>query len=807
MHSGKLALALVIGLLLAAVAQPARAQTGSSLPACGEALVIEDRDGDGSADFAAFECDFGDDESIQLSMFCPEGGLEKETIAERLLNPGNCTWVFSRDAGEEASLIIRFFEEDGSFVAELYDDQDGDGRVGYSIDGPRIDVTESPFWTVRMASEAPWFADDIFSFNLTLLVDGNVEVHFNSSLYQASLVNDGTPDFAIRVLDESRDGRPERDIRRLLIPRAWEYIGQVFQLMANWRDGDAPPEGATLWPYLSTAIDTTGTRLMKSATKYQPPIKVDWDEGKIVAVGEFVASRFSESNCFIYGSNALVSGSVVDPGFENPFCFYDLAEDGDGIPELSIRSGYWPSNHWGFIGGRFDYPMQSIRYSWDQDNTGGWNYGVGLAGRHEYDETITVGDYIVRSIPHDLFPTWITRREWDEAVFVEAVNGKYGSSEGIYEADVPWEVVEEYLTGFSNTHPVVEAESFLSNGLRIEYAPDLAAHVKLYFSPIDARLHLYEATEGYWKTGENERLEYRNGDGDAYIDEWRYVIDDETRQQLNWTPDYMVMADLAEQTVAIKQVAISLAAFESPVPATHAEWAALARMLESHAEILENETPKNLISRFAGPEMTISGAELKNFRRIDDGFRFELTLASNVRIVGPDLLRLSGLPPGQYVVEQRDGVFSVAPLLPAQPFIEMRQPEPGGAVQVTVGNSGGPDVPDLTLVVELMWNNASFEWLRQPVDALAGEVKSAVVSTPSRFPPGSSLTAHLEDSSGEVVVVGSPLMLSNNIYHVDVADIFNLDRFVVLIPIAILLGALLGLAIILAAVHRPEGTR
>jgi hypothetical protein len=803
MRYQKYILMLIIALGGAAVARPARAQAQPGVPTCGAATAVEDRDGDGSADFAALDCDFGTGEMVRLSLFCPGGGLDGAALAGRLLNPGPCAWVFDSGADGAANLIVRFHEADGSFFADLYDDRDGDGQVAHAVAGSQVSVAESEFWTVRLISDGPWHAGDDFNFNLTLIVDGDVEAQFGASVYQSIIANDGLVDFTIEVVDETRNGRPDYEIRRLLIPRYLQRVGQVFQLMVNWRDTEPPPENAALWPYLSAAAKNAGSRVPKPGPGYVPPIQVDWATGKIVAISEFVASRGGESNCFIYGSDVLEKGLPVAPGFENPFCFYDLAADGDGSAELSIRSEYWPAHFWAFVGGLFDGPMQWIRYSWDRDNDGAWDYGVGVSGRHEYDATVSFGEYLIRSVPYDEFPTWVAGREWDEAVFVESVDRKYFSSEGIYEAQVPLEVIQGYLTGLIKNRPPVDLESFIYDGLRIEYAPDLTAQARLYYSPVDARLHLSGATTGLWEIGDGAQIRYANTDGDPFIDEWRYMEGEALRGQLNRTPDYLALADAAGQSVALKEATTAPAVFEVGLPTDNAGWTALGRMLEDNAGG-ELTALEDMMAQFDGPETRVSGATLADFRQTAAGFRFRLTLAPGYGVNGPDLLGLAGLAPGEYLVENRRGAFSVAPLASAQPALEVRQPDPNAPARVAIANSGGTDLLDLELVVEATTADGTVvELLRQPAEALAGETAGALVDIPTALAAGSPIVARLEDAGGRTVVQ-SASMPAPGAPPADRAAVFTLERAPVLVPVVSLFGIILVLAALLAATRRPE---
>lgn len=144
-----------------------------------------------------------------------------------------------------------------------------------------------------------------------------------------------------------------------------------------------------------------------------------------------------------------------------------------------------------------------------------------------------------------------------------------------------------------------------------------------------------------------------------------------------------------------------------------------------------------------------------NLRKVRDGFRFELALEPNFRANGPDLLGIANLAPGDYLVENYGGVFTIKPLIPAQLSLEVHWPTAettATSAWVIVRNSGLADALDVTLVTEILQSDrGTVDQGRQPVSALAGQEKRVLVRIPPVLMKGMTLRARLEDGDGRTL--------------------------------------------------------
>ena len=603
-------------------------------------------------------------------------GLSAETSWYDVLDFQDSVWIFDAGADGTANLVISFYPEGKALVADLYDDQDGDGQVGVILENDFPAIRETPYPTVRVvAPDGWWQSGDTINFNLDISVDGAVLAAFGSEGIQGRFKNDGIWDYFIHVRDLDVDGKPDYEWIQVWPyndPTGWGFIRtQVFQ---NAHDDEYPMTGSLFWPFLSAS----GTQYRqctvdKSYQRSIAPVLVDWQQGRIACFKELVASRWNEHNWFVYSLARLREDSPDTANWEAPFAFYDLAADHDGYPELEIRVAGWRAND-PYFGGRFIQPVQFIRYSWDQDNNTSWDYKVDLVGRHAITTTIRLPEIAFYSIPYEQLPYWITDRAWDAAALV-AVEQKqpYWTSEGIYEWDAKYSLRAEYVTGIGDMAPDEEYAD-IPVGFRGEYNFHLGAPPILYFSPVDHKLHLLDAEAGVWNIDGNTEVRYTNLDSDSYLDQWTYtrVITGTqaitTTRQLNAANTHLIYSDNEE--VIIRQAQVKPSLFETLPPTNHGEWVALGEKLEANRRDFAPGDFEAMMAQFEGPEMRIDRAALRDFRPTDTGFRFVVTLESGFRAVtGIDWLGLQGLAAGEYAVTCDDGEFCVEPLTPAQPEI------------------------------------------------------------------------------------------------------------------------------------------
>ena len=206
------------------------------------------------------------------------------------------------------------------------------------------------------------------------------------------------------------------------------------------------------------------------------------------------------------------------PSFEDPFAFYD--EDRDDRAEVAIRlSG---------AGNR----MESMRYSFDIDNdTAGDNV-------HDYDFSIScvaaknsggpspaAGAVIV---PEELTET-VSLRGAPAAPLLSWRNARrFGETAPWAQVLLTWDENDNNVDAGPNGDPHERWEGVINSAFadfpqvggppcgplnkRYELDRDNSGRMKLYYSPIDRRLHLLGADEGWLKVDYKLRRQSRHGD-------------------------------------------------------------------------------------------------------------------------------------------------------------------------------------------------------------------------------------------------------------------------------------------------------
>lgn len=757
------------------------------------------------------------------------------------------TWLFDYGANETVELAIVFNRQEESLTARLYSMPSSEqvNSLTSPDDNEAIDLVGFP--DVKVVARDGWWVDGKkINFNLDIEVDGPIVSAFIAkNIFDTIFVRDGIIDANIRIRDTNNNGHPDYDWRTVNFPEPRPAIARGItpsNLMVNARDDEMPFKSVLPWPYLGPL---TYGYVTNSPQVTGPPIQIDWTEGRVAAIGEFVRSRANDGQWFVYSTRLLEGASLNTPNFESPFAWYDLAEDGDRAPELSIRLVYYKARDPDFLKGTISDPRNVVRYSWDLDNDGAWDFKLGLFGRDEIDTTVSLPDLSLKLISYEELPSWVTSKKWETAIFVASQEG--ASGEGIYEWDfTPW-MNEMYFTGESESilppreSKVSTAKGDLFNeldeigiGFRGEYQMDYHNQPILYFSPIDNQLHLKWAEYGIWRLDNEQIIRVFNLDGDGFIDKWtREKMPLQTKDEPpSISTDKMTWAENSGDSQAIEtlyafrgyllhagdgmltlvEADYQSALFETLPPTDQNTWEAQRALLAPYKD--QRRDPSDLrswLNPFSGPRSEIANASAANVRIIEDGFRFELTLAPGYQVNGPDLLGVAGLTPGKYVVESRDGAFMVTPQTPAQLSLAVRQATVGGApspLQITVANSGGADMRDLTLVVETQdASGKPVELARTTVQALAGQSTQVRVDLPSTLATGATLRVRQEDSQGQVVARGewAPLVGSSTPPR---AAITSPNQVPILAPVAVLFAVFVGMGAALALRRRPgESTR
>ena len=653
---------LLVALALLPLARSVHAQSSADCP-----ISFRNLSGGSAPELAIISCPFAGNDKDTVYVYDFAGGLKESDRWDKAVSFENEIWIFDAGGDKSANLIIDFHRQGQALVADLYDDRNGDGRVAYLLRNNRPRITESNSWTVRVVAPDGWWVDGgKINFNLNLSIDGPVIAAFAAeSFYLNQLKYDGVVDYTIVVRDTDNDGRPDYQLTQA--PSAGRTI--KTNLMVNEGHNEAPIEGAIFWPFLGTGSVGVGKPYGKSV----PPIQVDWSISRIRYVAEFVASRWNDYNWFIYSTNRFGEQNIPYANFENPFAFYDLAQDHDSYPEMAIRMEYYnpydedyaydaPYSDEGrrLIFGRYPYPIEAIRYSWDQDNNRTWDYKVDLVGRNQITDQVKLPGLTVQSVPYDKLPSWIDEHQWDVAVFVavENVTPAYWTSEGIYTWGATWNLLHRYVPGITDNPPTNEY-SEISEGFRGEYSFYYESTPRLYFSPIDRKLHLFGAQSGVWNLGDNQRILYENLNGDGFIDHWAYWQGNLFAANLFQAKDFVILNEVGQ--ITIRRATVPLSDFEAAPPRNNADWEALSASLAEYSAELAPTDFQAMQAQFRGVTYDMSGASLESFQFTGDGFQFFLEVKPGFQWTSPDILPGIGNPaPGLYLVKY-NGSWSIEP--------------------------------------------------------------------------------------------------------------------------------------------------
>ncbi len=692
-------------------------------------LYIEqqDLDGDGKPDVTFIDCEFialypanyfqgGVREEALVAVYDGDQDMKSAKNWSEATDFENDIWIFDVGKDGHAELIIVFGREKDQWIALLYDDRDGDEEVRYTVQNGAVRILESNFWTIKVVSDAPWGAP--FK-ELKFFVDGYVLRGFglkdveNTPAMRNLLVNNGSVDFEYRVVDNNADGIPDYEWMQRFTWLPYPHVESRNYLFVNL--SKQQPQGyaeVIFWPLLVTSH---GKGEVYRVFDYMPAVFFDWSHGRVWDVG--VIGYPIEQGYLVNSAAELWSENDINyANFENPMAWYDLANDQDGYPELFIRlENYRPFDPLVFSG-RYPLPLVRADYAWDQDNDGGWDYQISLAGKHAIDRVVWLKRLGLKTVPYVEIPYWVTGKTWDAGTFVVAEDNPRRGSEGMYS----WTAGEgymqgkrvysplfgRYITGMDD-NPPIEVYQDIETGLRGEYSFNLSYSPYLYFSSVDKRLHLLWASGGLWRVNSQVEVAFANLNSDAYIDQWRYLENGEIRRQLNVAEGWLIYTN--DSQVLLKRADIVPSLFETLPPRNHEEWLALGRQLEAHRRDFAPGDFEAMVAPFEGPESRIIGATLRDFRFTDTGFRFVLALAPGFRVAtGEDWLGVRGLSPGEYVVTY-DSSFRVEPLTPpklhlepvADPFVT--EPEPTVFVPTEIAfmlwNEGLEDSGEVTITL------------------------------------------------------------------------------------------------------------
>jgi len=547
--------------LVVSIVPVGSASNGTSTKGLAESKTLEyvDLDDDSSPEVLLINFDFTDDGLTDRVIVYDRGNDMVQADDWRdAVDYRNDLFVYDSKANGQPELAIDFQMDGSVFVATLYDDRTG--NLSYQLGSSHFQITkpESAAFTVR--SSDPWIQRGKVSYDLYLNVSDPIRSSFTWAQYADRADRVQT---SINVSDVDSDGIPDYSIRQIRtdLPQS---AGQTRTeaMINNGEESILSPSDGILWPYIGS-----DGGYIKPYDEAPPPIKVNWSEGQVMTVGEFVASRGDEDNHFIYSPDRLTLGGISTLSFEYPFSFYDLAGDDDDRPELQVRMGYYEKGSRRGLGSyvqRTPTTIGELRYSWDQDNDGEWEYKFGGVGTTQYEDITHIGPYRFPSPGYENLPTWISDNEWRSAVFVVAPHG-FSSTEGIYEGGYGQEGYRKALD-FNTSEERIFNET--SQGFRLEAADDYNDTPQLYYSPIDDQLHLYGISYGYWNHSNGE-MKYEDLNDDPYVDRWTRSSNGENRSL--YASDHGLMYATSDRVV-ISESSINESAFETSVPTTTAEW-------------------------------------------------------------------------------------------------------------------------------------------------------------------------------------------------------------------------------------------
>ncbi len=235
-----------------------------------------------------------------------------------------------------------------------------------------------------------------------------------------------------------------------------------------------------------------------------------------------------------FGGNEIFSAYTIgiedkewQPGWENPFAFYD--QDGDGVTEEVLR-----------IEGQGSV-IKNLRYSFDADNDATpdspRDFDVSLSA-HAPNGTVfdlSLGDHrALRGIPAGAFLAyqeapkyalafpWATYMlTWDENDF--NTDGEAFDGAAFKDPQERWEGV---IAKGNDFFKQIGGPSCGTVNKRFEVDVESSTPIHVYYSKTDQRIHLFGANHAWLLVDYNfdrtpdMRYDYRDADGDGYLDTW-----------------------------------------------------------------------------------------------------------------------------------------------------------------------------------------------------------------------------------------------------------------------------------------------
>jgi hypothetical protein len=681
-------------------------------------------DGDQLPDVTIIDGAFAS-EKDQVRAYDQNRDMQTGNTWEQMTDFRDDVWVFDVGADGSAQLIIDFAKEGEKQAAYFYVDENQDGNVSYTLNGSEIQITESQYWRMKVVTNGDWkLPDGRINPDLKIYVDGTItrlqewQMPLAANWANENLKTDGSMDWEIELGDQNGDGQADYAVSCLLKDIPTYYNAYPCNLYADENPRRSTPYSYPIfWPLLISTTNGEGGMYFD----HPPAIVMDWENASIYQAG--IQGYPAKQGYHILSTAPTWQKDMINEArWENPLAYYNLANDQNNWPELMIRV-FQP---WKDI-----YPINNlpkdnleVEYNWDQNNDDKWDYVEIVAGRKTIDQQIDFPDFSVQTVPYEQLPDWVRGQTWDGAFFVVGEDGGRTDSESLWVWNNLSELQDNYLAGTSDA-PALETFQDIPEGNRGEYIIDPNSQAKLYYSPVDHRLHQWQAQAGVWNLGGERRIRYQNLDGDGYIDQWQYWMGDTLVQQMNQANGSIIVSGMYQVKIKLTDTPASL--FETQPPGNHDEWVKLGEQMQANQSELAGNDFTGMLEQLGGETLSIGSATLRDYRPTATGYRFVLGLEPGFTFEGPDWLGLASLTPGDYVVCYEDGNFSVQALTPAEISVSL---EVDGVptqfssqnVGVRLANQGLEDAKQVLVALGTYQVGGEISWTEpQTVTVNAGE--------------------------------------------------------------------------------------
>jgi hypothetical protein len=375
----------------------------------------------------------------------------------------------------------------------------------------------------------------------------------------------------VRVIDE--DGDLERgfepDLDSDLYVADWKADGMV-DVVCDYTDRDGDQDVDEMAFYFPGPQSEAG----------EPEVRVWWgdDIGDDNLLWYDIAYTYSQPLCQYrthFGGDELFCAFSLNmndpewvPLFENPFAFYD--HDHDGVTEEVIR-----------IEGRSEL-VAKLRYSFDADHDATpdspRDFDVSVSAHAREGQTFDPrysDRRVLRGIPtgpfldYHVVPKYARETAWGSYLLTWVENDLNIDGDNL--VDGRFDDLQPRWEGV-----IAKGNDFFkqlggpSGGLfnkRVEGDTDPTGPIRVYFAPTDQRIHLYGA-ERMWLLVDLDydqkpdmRYEYRDANGDGYIDTWQFDADNDGTFEDTWTAGGTPVTEIgyswAEVSALVKPVVAS----------------------------------------------------------------------------------------------------------------------------------------------------------------------------------------------------------------------------------------------------------